>query len=145
MPIVLMESGSVAVTESGAIVVTESHIFETAEWPPTVPHSFLLDSYAAVRPATLLRTQPEAGPAIVRRRFSAGVMPFRGDIMVTTAQKAELATFYDETLAGGSMEFRFPAPDGTGGSWDCRFMAEPEESPVSTTHWRVSLAMERLP
>lgn len=144
MAIRLTESGAIRLTESGSVRVTQSHITGT-EWPDTLPQAFLLNSYSATRPSTLLKSQPEAGPAIHRRRFTAAVMPFSGTMMMTTAQKIAFYTFYDETLLGGAVAFVFPAQDGSGGVWDCRFTADPEEAPVSAAHWRISMAMERLP
>ena len=141
----LSEGGSTLLTESGATWVTESHVDTGILWPETLPQAFLLDSYRSARPQTVLRSKPEAGPAITRRRFSKGVTPFGGEMMMSKAQRNALVVFFDETLEGGALAFRFPAQDGSADTWDVRFTAEPEEGWVSATHWRVSLAMERLP
>ena len=113
-------------------------------WPASLPQSFLVGTYQAQRPSTVIRSQPEQGPAIVRRRFSAAVMPFSGAMMMTEAQRAALAAFYDSTLAGGAGELTFPAPVGAG-TWLCRFTAEPEESDVTPGYFRVILALEKMP
>ena len=145
MAVRITESGARRITESGAVRVTESHIIAGTFWLPSLPQYFLLDTYRSTRPQTLLRSQPEAGPAILRRRFTAAVMPFGGAMVMSKAQRDAFVDFYEDTLIGGSAMFQFPAQDGSSAVWDCRFTAEPEEEWISDTHWRIVMQMERLP
>lgn len=115
------------------------------DWPAPLPQAFTLDSYQSARASVVLRSQPEAGPAIVRRRFSAGVVLFSGDMVMSRAQRDAFVTFFDDTVLGGALPFQFPAQDGSDNIWTCRFTAEPQERWISGTHWRVSMAMELLP
>lgn len=144
MAILISESGVIRLSESGQIRVTESHLGET-DWPGSLPQAFLLDSYRATWPSTTIRSQPEAGPAIVRRRISAAVTPFAGTMQMTGEQRSMLYSFYQNTALGGAIAFAFPAQDGTGGTWDCRFAAEPEESQIAHDLWRISMELEKLP
>lgn len=114
-----------------------------ADWPAALPQAFLLDTFQQTLPDTLLRTQPEAGPAIVRRRFSTATTPVSGEMFMTAAQRATFTEFWTETIAYGSAQFEFPAQIGTG-TWTVRLTAPPVFRPVAA-YWRVALEMEILP
>ena len=114
-------------------------------WPGSLPQAFTIGSYQSTRPSTVIRSQPEAGPAIIRRRFSRGVTLFSGDMVMTRAQRDEFVEFFDTTTDGGALEFNFPAQDGSDDLWRCRFTGEPTERWLSASHWQVSMQMERLP
>lgn len=114
-------------------------------WPAWFPQAFLEGTYSATRPAVALRTQPDKGPAIMRRRLTRGVTPFAGEMIMTAVQRFQFNLLFDDYLAGGTGELLFPAPDGTGGGWTVRFRSEPREVRITRTHWRISMEMERLP
>ncbi len=42
-------------------------------WPPSLPQRPLAQGFSEQAPDTLIRTQMEAGPPKVRRRFTAGI------------------------------------------------------------------------
>lgn len=85
----------------------------------------------------------DVGVPSVRRRYTAGVIPFSGAMHMTVAQRNLFVSFYDENEA---RRFNFPAQDGSDDIWECRFTAPPEEEwLVAKSHWQVSLALELMP
>lgn len=115
------------------------------DWPITLPQALLINGYAEAPANTSLRTAMDAGPAKVRRRFTAGVRPISGQIIVTTAQLAILKTFYNITSQSGALRFNWNDPlDSTTGV-EMRFAAEPNWVPISGSKFQVSLDLEILP
>lgn len=117
----------------------------STKWPAALPQAMLIAGYSSSRPAVTLRTPPEKGPQIMRRRGKAGVAPFAGSMVMTLSQRNALDVFFDVTLAGGAKVFTLPAQDGTADIWFCRFVGPPEEEQLTGTHWRVEVALERMP
>lgn len=116
-----------------------------ATWPAGLPQT--PDTQGQVeKPADLLlRTQMDAGPAKVRRRYTAGVRPFNCTFFMTKAQVATLETFYVTTLTGGADAFDWAHPrTGVTESW--RFVAPPEYRPRGAgLYYDVVCALEQLP
>lgn len=114
-------------------------------WPATLPQGFLVDGYREVMPKTTIRTPMDAGPAKVRRRFTAGVRMLSGRTAMTREQTETLDTFFNTTLAGGALSFDWTHPR-TQAPMTCRFASEPEFSPQSGgMRWIVTLNLEILP
>ena len=94
-----------------------------ANWPVGLPVELLQRGYSHETANSLLRSSMEVGPSKVRRRHTAGVENVTGNMLLTEAQLGILRTFFDTTLAYGSLrfaasdpvslvarEFRFTAP-----------------------------------
>lgn len=114
-------------------------------WPATLPQYMLVDGYAQGLGDGRLRSQTDAGPAKVRRRSSAMPKPLQGRMIMDGAQLADLQTFVDMTLMGGSLTFTFPDPV-TGSSVLVRFSADlPSWQSRGADNWFVSLDLEILP
>ncbi|ODT22214.1 MAG: hypothetical protein ABS35_15290 [Kaistia sp. SCN 65-12] len=79
-------------------------------WPATLPQYLLSDGYTEAQGDGRLRTQPDIGPAKVRRRSSAMPGPLQGRMMMSGAQRTILDTFVATTLANGTLPFTFPSP-----------------------------------
>lgn len=79
-------------------------------WPVSLPQQILMEGNADGSADGRIRSQPSAGPSIVRRRFSAAVRPMSGRMYMTTAQIATLRTFVDTTTLNGSLPFNFKDP-----------------------------------
>lgn len=88
-----------------------------ATWPGTLPASFQADGYEEGGKENMLRSNMDAGPAKMRRRFTAAVRPVQGIIVVDETQLATFKTFYGTTLKDGSLPFdwheHLPAGDAT--------------------------------
>lgn len=100
-------------------------------WPATLPDSLLVEGYRERPPMTGLRFDPDAGPAIQRRRLTANVRPIVGQLHLTKAQVAIFDDFWINTLANGSLEFDWTHPR-TGASVTLRFVntEAPEYAPA---------------
>ena len=94
-----------------------------AGWPTDLPQELLQAGYNHTTADVALRTSMDAGPGKVRRRTTQNVQVVKGAMKLTFAQLTTLRTFFDTTLAGGTLrfaaadpitllpkEFRFTAP-----------------------------------
>jgi hypothetical protein len=115
-----------------------------ATWPGTLPAKPLDEGYSEDVPNTLVRTEMDAGPAKVRRRFTAGVRKFNVSFILTTAQIATLDTFFVTDTNAGADQFTWdhPRTEVTG---SFRFISPPKYSSAGGTHWKVSFQLEKLP
>ena len=127
-------------------------------WPVELPHDFLRDLQEIPGDGSL-RFQPDAGPALTRRRFTAVATRFVGQMVLESrAQKNAMDTFYHSTTAEGSLSFHFPDPNvgfasGSATSTsdpEWRFLRPPRYTHLSgdgtaTKNYRVDLNLERLP
>jgi hypothetical protein len=82
-----------------------------AQWPASLPQSYLLIGQTEQAPNLMLRTQMDAGPAKTRKRFTAGVRMLRVRWLMTRAQKDTFDAFYRETLGGGALRFDYRRQD----------------------------------
>ncbi len=106
---------------------------------------------ASRTPSTgVVRTQVEAGPDLVRRRYTAVTVTYACRMLLTQADFATLMHFHDEVLAGGAISFNWTDPM-TGVSATARFLPPGPvgsfDSPgsVTTRLVSVSFGLEVLP
>lgn len=86
----------------------------------------------------------DAGPNKVRRRFTAGVKPVQGSILVNTSQLSTFKSFYNDLLVGGSIRFQWYNPDD-GETVEMRFVEPPSWSAESHEHFMVEMSLEIMP
>ena len=110
-------------------------------WPDTLPQAFSQDGYQETLPNVTIRSEMDAGPAKSRRRFTCQVTPIKGQMVLTTAQKGYLKTFYNTTTAGGSLSFTFPHD----GADVLRFVGPPVITPFAAIDWMADFELEKLP
>lgn len=79
-------------------------------WPVTLPRS--MAGVAVGYPDGRLKSQTDTGPGKVRRRSTAMPYSITGQMILTRTQLATLQTFISTTLAGGTLPFNFPHPNG---------------------------------
>ena len=113
-------------------------------WPVTLPTAPLVAGFEESPPDLCVRTQMDAGPAKVRKRYTAGVRDFSAAFVLTTAQLAIFDAFYLTTCNGGATPFDFTHPR-TKASISVRFAGRPKYASASTTRWHVSVPLEVLP
>ncbi len=114
-------------------------------WPATLPQEPLAQGYAERAPDTVIRTQMEAGPPKVRRRFTAGVRSIECRLRLIPAQVDTLDAFFNTTVAGGALPFDWKHPR-TGTAVTFRFVEPPSYAPVARgALWQASLRLEVLP
>lgn len=112
-------------------------------WPAGLPAHTEIEGYQETPPTLALRSAMDAGPAKVRRRFSAGPTAWRGTMLLTQAQAETLLAFWRETLAGGALAFEWAHPR-TGAAATMRFTAPPELRHQAEGLWRAELTLEIL-
>jgi hypothetical protein len=126
------------------------------QWPQTLdgnPYpSAPLYGWTETPGTSLARTQTDAGPAKLRRRFTSTPSQFSMQFAMTEAQATRLMEFYSNSTSdtpagtsGGSMTFgTFDHPrTNTDGTW--RFLAPPVITQDAFEHFRVSIQLELLP
>jgi len=111
-----------------------------AVWPENLPCGLLLDMTEAIGDGRL-RSQPDMGPAIVRRRTSSMPKQRSGQMLMTGAQWLSLQAFGESDLLGWSLPFVFPHADGD----LLRFADLPSARRVASNRWMVDLKFEVLP
>lgn len=114
-------------------------------WPASLPQCFVVGFNEGLADGRISYA-PDQGPAIMRRRSSAGVRPLSGQMRMSRAQIADLKTFVDTTLLAGSLPFTFKDPT----SQDTVLVRFPDQKlpawqEIKGGVFRVSLDMEILP
>lgn len=109
-------------------------------WPSTLPQAWLNDGYQETLPNVMIRSEMDAGPAKSRRRFTAQVTPIKAQLLLTTAEKGYLETFFNTTIAGGALSFTFPHD----GSDVLKSVKPPTLSKIGLS-WLVDWDLEKLP
>jgi hypothetical protein len=79
----------------------------TPIWPAALPQYLLTRNYSEDDPDTVIRTQMDAGPAKIRRRFTAAVRQLAGMIVVDEDQLDTLSDFFMNDCAGGAIAFQW--------------------------------------
>ena len=109
-----------------------------------LPQKLFVAGYGQSPPAVTIKSNMDAGPAKVRRRFTAGVEPVSGTMIMTAAQLATFETFFNTTLLGGSLRFSWTKPPAHSVACEVRFTEVPSWTKVED-EYEVSLSLEVLP
>ncbi len=113
-------------------------------WPTSLP-AFDAQGFQESAPDNLLRTQMDAGPDKVRRRYTAAARGLQGTILLDETQYATFKTFHGTDLADGALPFTMTNPYG-GGTATYRFTGGWSASLVGGGQYvSVSLPLEKLP
>ncbi|MGE0256925.1 MAG: hypothetical protein AB7N54_20245 [Alphaproteobacteria bacterium] len=116
-----------------------------AEWPGELPDDVLVEGYREAFPDLLVRTEMDAGPAKVRRRFTAAVRPLSVRLDLDREQVDDLDEFFSDDLEHGALPFDWTHPR-TGDAVTFRFTRPPEIRPDGDgTVWLAELQLEILP
>jgi hypothetical protein len=113
-------------------------------WPDTLPQQLLVDGYSQSLADTTIKSEMDAGPAKVRRRYTAGVEPVSGMMLLTETQLGTLRTFYEDTLLGGSLRFSWTKPPAHSTACEMRFTAPPSWTGKKGLY-EIQLSLEILP
>lgn len=113
-------------------------------WPSSLPAPSAAQ-YGATRASVLARTDFEAGPARVRRRYTAEIRNVSLQWTLTSAQLQELSTFW-AAIEHGAAWFDMPLTleDGER-TRSVRFVNPPEQLFLAPGLWRVTAALEIRP
>lgn len=116
------------------------------KWPETLPQKLLIDGYNQAAANTVIRSQMDTGPAKQRRRFSAGVIPLGGRLILDETEMDTLRMFYDDTLLGGSLRFRWYNPiEGYEQTAQLRFISPITWTTYGAGLFNVALSLEVMP
>lgn len=113
-------------------------------WPGSLPQQFEQDGYQEAFPKATIRTEMDVGPAKLRKRYTAAIKPFTGQMFMTPDQVEDLETFYETTTAYGSLAFDWEHPR-TGAAVSCRFVGPPQLEAVEGGDFKVMIEIEVLP
>lgn len=120
-----------------------------ATWPATLPQSLDMVLKRTRQPGKI-RSDMDTGPAKQRPRFTATTKQYDASVIMTGAQLATFATFYETTLGQGADAFDWIDPI-TDVAASLRFMAEPEDTLLRPHEnpddrlYRVTMPLEKLP
>jgi len=81
-----------------------------ASWPSTLPQRLHQQGFQYQAPEGSIRTDMEFGKPFQRRRFTAAVEPFSGQMYLDKTQYSTLLDFWRNTLGMGSLEFDWVHP-----------------------------------
>jgi hypothetical protein len=114
------------------------------DWHIDLPQELLVDGYGESPADITIESNMDIGPAKVRRRFTAGVRPVSGYILLTSAQLATFKTFYNDTILGGSLRFNWTEPPAHTTSCEMRFTDTPNWTKVGD-YFKIAMNLEILP
>lgn len=112
-------------------------------WPTTLPQP-VLDSISYTPLNNTIRSQMDAGPAKMRRRFTAAGEDVTLVLMLTAEQKADLDTFIRVTLKDVLPFdwYEFRAAEQTVATY--RFRQRPAYTPWGPDYWQATLNLDLL-
>ncbi|MCW5699969.1 MAG: hypothetical protein KIT00_09020 [Rhodospirillales bacterium] len=114
-------------------------------WPYSLPQRPLAQGFNEQAPNSVIRTQMEAGPPKVRRRFTAGKRTIDMQLRLNADQVETLDAFHDSSLQGGALSFDWVHPR-TGAAATYRFVESPSYAPIARGRlWTATLKLEILP
>jgi hypothetical protein len=119
-----------------------------ATWPATLPQN-QFRTLTDQRQDGRFRTLMDAGPAKMRRRFSATVRTFVVPIELNGTQRQAFDSFWITDTQGGAISFSWTDPV-TDAALNFRFVAPPQWTldaggTVAARLWRAQLNLEVLP
>jgi len=119
-----------------------------SNWPAFLPQQYFLGNDIG-DDETRLVSSMDAGPALVRNRFTAFTQTINTPIVLTGAQLATFNTFYRTTLNHGTDPFTWTNPVDDS-SVSIRFKSPPKWQSIrsgltSVRLWRAVLSLEILP
>lgn len=95
-------------------------------WPGTLPQALQINGFSEAPPDVAIGSQPDIGPAKLRRRSSTGPRPVRGNVTLTSSQVDTLLDFYETDLLGGTLRFSWTKPRDAMTAAEYRFVTRPE-------------------
>lgn len=111
-------------------------------WPDFLPPP-QLEGYELQRQKNKSRTDMTAGPARVRKRFTAFPTNITQVWVLTQKEFGMLEWWYDNTIDSGAAWFDAPQKNGTGRVVvQCRFVDDYKAKPISATDWQVTATLE---
>lgn len=119
-----------------------------SNWPSQLPQQLFLGTSQGDEESRLI-SQMDAGPALVRNRFTAATRKIETPMVLTGEQLVIFNTFYRTTLNNGANSFTWTDPVSDD-SVTYRFKSPPvwqsvESGSPSARIWQATLSLEILP
>jgi len=113
-------------------------------WPSSLPDNPIQDGYEEARKDGRVRTQMDAGPPKVRRRFTAVVTEFPVRFHMRSSEVNTLEDFWETDLEGGTLRFDWTHPRKDT-ALQFRFVEPYTVQSLGGTLYEVSATLEVLP
>lgn len=110
-------------------------------WPGGVPYCF--DGWSETEADTVIRTETEAGPMKMRRRYTGVVSQIQASCVLTLAQYRAFRTWLRTDVQQGSLPFILPDPTDNNTPREFRFLEPPRVSSAGPVAVSISVSMER--
>ena len=114
-------------------------------WPATLPSEPVPETIRETPPDLLARTEMDAGPAKVRRRFTAGVRTFEVGYVFSPDEMDIWEAFYENDIDSGAESFTYPHPRKWGADIAVRLAGVPGYKHKGAGYYEVTLKLEQLP
>lgn len=111
-------------------------------WPTTLPQVLRLDGQKAKHKSNVIRTEMDAGPVKIRRRYTVSEKLFEGSIIVTETQRETLENWYTNTIGDGTLRFVMKDPQ-TLQPAEFRFTEDYSEESLDGM-WQINMKLEKL-
>jgi hypothetical protein len=79
-------------------------------WPSSLPQYVFEQGYSEKLNDQTIESSVDSGPPKIRRRYTKQIRTFTVSMRLTPTQKATFETFWQTTLAGGSLPFDWVHP-----------------------------------
>ena len=113
-------------------------------WSTSLPQIPKVEGYSETLGNVVVRTQMDAGPAKVRRRFTAGVETFKCSMILLASQATTFDAFFNTTIQGGALSFDWNHPR-TQSTGVFRIVGQPTLTAVDGGAYQLDFDMEQLP
>jgi len=113
-------------------------------WPVTLPTQPNGD-FSETPPDLLLRSEMDAGPDKVRKRYTAGVREFEVEYKFLPEQMDIWEAFYEDDLDDGANSFTWPHPRKASTNITVRLKGVPTYKHLGGGVYRMNMTMEQLP
>lgn len=113
-----------------------------ATWPASLPQTPQLSGYSETPQSQTLRSSMDAGPAKVRRRFTAASRDIPVQYILSTTQRETFENWFDADIAAGALAFDWPHD---GATVEARIRDGYSLTPLGRGRWQLSMDIEVLP
>ena len=114
-------------------------------WPTTLPQEPRIDSSFETPPNLLSRTEMDAGPAKIRKRFTSGARKFEAGYHFTPEMMTAWEDFYENYISDGALSFTYPHPRKWGTFIEVRLTEPPQYKHLGAGCYDVGLKLEKIP
>ena len=115
-------------------------------WPATLPQCPVLNGFSEQRQRNVVAFTPDVGPPKMRRRSTASSTLTSVAYRMTKTQLDAFNTFYETTLADGSLPFDWRHPvTGVTYTWVFKSSDAPKRERMTPNTFRVTFDLVRMP